>query len=85
VSGTSNPNMHSAFGAPTEIGFQVRVHGAKRWHTTTSVARVGKKGRFSVRGEFTGAGTFDLRFRYRGGVGFAWWSTQSRAIVIKVS
>ena len=85
VSGTSNPNMHSAFGAPTQIGFQVRVHGAKRWHTTTSVARVGKKGKFSVRGEFTGAGTFDLRFRYRGGVGFAWWSTQSRAIVIKVS
>ncbi|HEY2868441.1 MAG TPA: hypothetical protein VGJ11_02970, partial [Gaiellales bacterium] len=85
VSGTSKPNMHSAFGAPTRIGFQVRVHGAKRWHTTTSVARVGNKGKFSVRGEFTGAGTFDLRFRYRGGVGFAWWSTQSRAIVIKVS
>src|SRR6185312_15861574 len=32
VSGTSNPNMHSAFGAPTEIGFQVRVHGARRVH-----------------------------------------------------
>jgi pro-kumamolisin-like protein/subtilase family protein len=85
VSGTSNPNMHSAFGAPTQIEFQVRVHGAKTWHTTTSVARVGKKGRFSVRGEFTGAGTFDVRFRYRGGPAVAWWSTRSRAIVIKVS
>jgi len=85
VSGTSKPNMRAAFGSPTQIGFQVRVHGAKRWHTTTSVARVGRKGRFSVRGEFTGPGTFDVRFRYRGGVGFAWWSTQSRAIVIKVS
>jgi len=52
---------------------------------TTSVGRVGRKGRFSVRGEFTGAGSFDVRFRYRGGAGFAWWSTQSPAIVIKVS
>jgi len=85
ISGTSNPNMHAAFGAATQIGFQVRAHGAKAWHTTTSVARVGKKGRFSVRGEFTGSGTFDLRFRYRGGPGFAWSSTRSRAIVIKVS
>ena len=85
VSGTSNPNMHSAFGTTTGIGFQFRVHGAKRWHDTSSVARVGKKGKFSVRGEFTGAGTFDLRFRYRGGAGSVWWSTQSRAIVVKVS
>jgi len=41
--------------------------------------------RFSVRGEFTGPGTFDVRFRYRGGPASAWWSTRSRAIVIKVS
>jgi hypothetical protein len=85
VSGTSNPNMHAAFGSPTQVGFQVRVHGTKTWHTTTSASRVGKKGRFSVRGEFTGAGTFDVRFRYRGRPGSAWASTQSRAIVIKVS
>ena len=38
-----------------------------------------------MRGEFTGAGTFDVRFRYRGGPASAWWTTRSRAIVIKVS
>jgi hypothetical protein len=84
VSGVSNPNMHAAFGPATVIGFQVRSHGARAWHLTTSSARVGKKGRFSVRGEFTGAGTFDLRFRYLGRGG-AWATTRSRAIVIKVS
>ena len=75
--------MHGgAFGGPTEIRFQVRVHGTSTWHLTTSAARVGRKGRFSVRGEFTGAGTFDVRFRYLGG---AWAPTQSKALVITVS
>ena len=84
VSGVSNPNMHAAFGPATMIGFQVRSHGASTWHLTSSSARVGKKGRFAVHGEFTGAGTFDLRFRYLGRGG-AWATTRSRAIVIKVS
>ena len=83
VSGTSRPNMHGgSLGGPTEIRFQVRVHGTSTWHLTTSAARVGRKGRFSVRGEFTGAGTFDVRFRYLGG---AWAPTQSKALVIAVS
>jgi subtilase family serine protease len=82
VSGTSTPNMHAAFGPKTQIRFQVRVHGATRWHLTPSVGRVGRKGRFSVRGEFTGAGTFDVRFRYLGG---AWAPTQSKRLVIRVS
>jgi subtilase family serine protease len=83
VSGTSKPNMHGgAFAGPTEIRFQVRVHGTSTWHLTPSAARVGRKGRFSVRGEFTGAGTFDVRFRYLGG---AWAPTQSKALVITVS
>jgi hypothetical protein len=67
---------------PTRIRFQVRVHGTSTWHLTAPCARVGRKGRFSVRGEFTGAGTFDVRFHYVGG---AWAPTQSKALVIAVS
>jgi hypothetical protein len=78
----ARPSDGGAFAGPTEIRFQVRVHGTSTWHLTPSTARVGKKGRFSVRGEFTGAGTFDVRFRYLGG---AWAPTQSKALVIAVS
>src|SRR5204863_1850608 len=78
VTGTSRPNMRGgAFGGPTRIRFQVRVNGTSTWHLTASAARVGRKGRFSVRGEFTGAGTFDVRFRYLGG---AWAPRQSKAL-----